>query len=242
MSDNGTPLLTKLGWNLPWLARYPWARTKSFFERTAFEKKHIIFTIANHFEPGWSVGGVLDHKTQMIRLNEYHSIARSTGEAVTDHDGTKFRHTNFYPSEQYHPEILDIMAEMQAEGLGETEVHLHHGVGRPDTSENLCSTLVDFRDKLAERHRLLSRSEDSPHPMYAFVHGNLALANSCGGRFCGVDDEMAILQKTGCYADMTLPSAPDQSQVAVTNQIYEFAGEIDKPIPHRRGKRISVGR
>lgn len=232
--------LTKLRWNLPWLARYPLSRIGSLLEQTAFEKKHIIFTIANHFEPGWSEGGVLDHKSQMTRLKAYHKLARATGEAVRDADGTKFRHTNFYPAEQYHPEILDIMAEMQAEGLGETEVHLHHGVEQPDTAENLTKMLVDFRDTLAGRHKCLSRMDGVGDPMYAFVHGNLALANSCGGRFCGVDREMEILRDTGCYADMTLPSAPDQSQVAVTNQIYECGLPMDKAVPHRRGNRVRV--
>ena len=113
-------------------------------EQTAFEKKHIIITVANHFEPAWSENGVLDHKTQMKRLKDYHKLARATGDAVRDADGTKFRHTNFYPAEQYHPEILEIMAEMQAEGLGEVEVHLHHGVERPDTAENLQKELGRF--------------------------------------------------------------------------------------------------
>ncbi|CAN5494906.1 hypothetical protein BH10ACI3_BH10ACI3_18620 [soil metagenome] len=210
------------------------------FEQTAFEKKHIIFTIANHFEPAWTEGGVLDHKTQVERLKAYHKTARATGEAVRDADGTKFRHTNFYPAEQYHPEILDIMAEMQAEGLGEVEVHLHHGVERPDTAENLRRQLVGFRDTLADRHKCLSRMDGQGDPMYAFVHGNLALANSCGGRYCGVDNEMEILRDTGCYADMTLPSAPDQSQVAVINQIYECGLPLDQPIPHRRGLRVAT--
>lgn len=239
MSD-GSTFITKLGWNMPWLVRYPWSRARSFLHQTAFEKKHYIITVANHFEPGWSEDGVLDHKTQMRRLREYHKVARETGGAVRDADGTKFRHTNFYPAEQYHPEILDVMAEMQAEGLGEVEVHLHHGVKEPDTAENLRSTLVDFRDTLVERHRCLSRTADSETPMYAFVHGNLALANSCGGRFCGVDNEMQILEETGCYADMTLPSAPDQSQVAMINQIYEYGGPMDKAAPHAFGTRAMV--
>src|SRR5213080_2737814 len=126
--------LTKLSWNLPWLVRYPFVRAKSFLEQAAFEKKHIIITVANHFEPGWSENGVLDHKTQMKRLRAYHAMAQEIGNAVRDADGTKFRHTNFYPAEQYSSEILDIMAEMQAEGFGEVEVHLHHGVEQPDTA------------------------------------------------------------------------------------------------------------
>ena len=240
MNHDHPTYLTKLGWNLPWLARYPFVRARSFLEQTAFEKKHIIITVANHFEPGWSETGVLDHQTQMQRLKEYHKVARRTADAVRDADGTGFRHTNFYPAEQYHPEILEIMAEMQSEGLGEVEVHLHHGVESPDTSETLRRSLVEFRDTLAEKHKCLSRMSGSDTPMYAFVHGNLALANSCGGRFCGVDDEMAILRDTGCYADMTLPSAPDQSQIAVTNQIYECALPLDKAVPHRRGKRVGA--
>ena len=237
---NQTSKLTQLKWNLPWLSRYPFSRAKSYFEQTAFEKKHIIITVANHFEPSWSENGLLGHKDQMKALEAYRKLAGATGESVRDVDGTKFRHTNFYPAEQYHPEILDVMSEMQADGLGEVEVHLHHGVERPDTAENLRNSLADFRDTLAESHKCLSRMDGSDMPMYAFVHGNLALANSCGGRFCGVDNEMEILRDTGCYADMTLPSAPDESQVAVINQIYECARPLNEAVPHRRSNRVAA--
>jgi hypothetical protein len=225
---------------MPWLVRYPLVRARAILEQTAFEKKHVIITIANHFEPGWSENGILDHKTQLERLKAYHSMARKIGEAVTDADGTRFRHTNFYPAEQYHPEILETLAEMQSEGLGEVEVHLHHGVEKPDTAENLRRALIDFRDKLAEEHRCLSRMNGDDMPMYAFVHGNLALANSCGGRLCGVDNEMQILGETGCFADMTLPTAPDQSQIAMINQIYECGLPMDQAVPHATGRRLAA--
>ena len=236
----GTDFLTKLKWNLPWLVRYPFVRGKSFLERNAFEKKHIIFTIANHFEPSWSENGLLDVDSQRRRLDDYYRLARKTGEAVRDADGTKFRHTNFYPAEQYDFRLLEKLAEMQSEGLGETEIHLHHGVERRDTAENLRKSLVDFRDVLAEEHKLLSRFEGERQPKYAFVHGNLALGNSCGGRFCGVDEEMQILQETGCYVDMTLPSAPDQSQVRMINQIYECGLPLTEKVPHRTGRAVEV--
>ena len=235
-----TSFATKLGWNLPWLARYPWVRLKSLMEAAAYERKHVIVTVANHFEPSWSEGGLLDHASQMKRLKAYRKMAQATGDEIRDVDGTKFRHTNFYPGEQYHPEILEVMAEMQADGLGEVEVHLHHGVERPDTAANLERQLVEFRDVLAERHRCLSRMKGEEQPKWAFVHGNLALANSCGGRFCGVDNEMEILARTGCYADMTLPSAPDQSQVAVINQIYECGHSLNEAVPHRSGIRLAA--
>ena len=81
----------------------------------------------------------------------------------------------FIPGNNTIAEILDEMAEMQAEGLGEVEIHLHHGVEKPDTAENLRASLTEFRDILAEKHRCLSRLDGEGGPMYAFVHGNLAL-------------------------------------------------------------------
>ncbi|MCC6452801.1 MAG: hypothetical protein IT171_07895, partial [Acidobacteria bacterium] len=162
MSEPGK--LEKLKHNLPWLVRYPLDVARSFLESTAFEKKHLIITVANHFEPGWSPNGILDQRTQLKRLREYVEIARVTGDLVRDSDGTKFRHTNFYPAEQYDRDLLNVLAEMQAEELGEVEVHLHHGVERPDTSENLSRQLIAFRDVLAERHKCLSRTNIEATP------------------------------------------------------------------------------
>lgn len=237
---NSRSLLKKLKINLPWLTRYPFTRASSFLERKAFERKHVIFTIANHFEPSWKHRGLLDLDDQRRRLDEYFKTARKTGEAIVDADGTKFRHTNFFPAEQYHKELLDTLAAMQAEGLGETEIHLHHGVEKPDTAENLRKTLIDFRDCLAGEHHCLSRMDGAGDPMYAFVHGNNALGNSASGKFCGVNEEVQILSETGCYADMTLPSAPSESQMPVINQIYECALSLNEKMPHRRGKRVEV--
>ena len=234
------PILEKLKSNLPWLARYPFARASSFLERTAFERKHVIFTVANHFEPAWGGSSPLGLDAQRRRLDEYIKTARETGEAVTDTDGTKFRHTNFYPAEQYHRQLLETMAAMQAEDLGEVEIHLHHGVEKPDTADNLRKTLIDFRDRLADEHKCLSRADGKGSPVYAFVHGNLALGNSANGKFCGVDEELQILAETGCYADFTLPSAPDETQTPVINQIYECVLPLDERMPHRRGKRVAV--
>jgi hypothetical protein len=240
MSGERATFLQKLKWNLPWLVRYPFARGQELLSQTSSGPKHLVFTIANHFEPGWKKGGIEDAPTQLRRLEEYYKLARSIGESVRDEDGTKFRHTNFYPAEQYDRKIVDIAAAMQAEGLGDVEIHLHHGVEKPDTAENLRNTLLEFRDRLAGDHKCLSRVDGKGDPVYAFVHGNLALANSAGGRYCGVDSEMRILQETGCYVDMTLPSAPDRSQVPMLNSIYECGLPMDQAAPHRSGENVSV--
>ncbi len=243
---NSTPgKVTKLAWSLPWLTRYPFWRAREFTSRNgngSHGPQHLIFIVANHFEPGWSESGVtLDWNAQLSKLDRWYEQARVIGRAIHDADDTPFRHTNFYPAEQYHPRLLQRLAEMQAEGLGEVEVHLHHGVDKPDTAENLKRQLTEFRDVLAEEHKCLSRFEGDSMPRYAFVHGNLALANSAGGRFCGVDSEMSILAETGCYADMTLPSAPDQSQVARINAIYKCGNSLEQAKSHRSGRSVKVG-
>lgn len=238
-------LINKLAWSLPWLTRYPFWRAREAATRgqlASGEPQHLIFVVANHFEPGWNEQATtLDWNTQLAKVDRWCEQARSIGEAVRDADGTPFRHTNFYPAEQYHPRLLQRLAELQAAGFGEVEVHLHHGVEEPDTEENLRRALVEFRDALAEEHQCLSRFEEDELPRYAFVHGNLALANSDGGRFCGVDSEMRVLAETGCYADMTLPSAPGQTQVARINAIYQCGHDLNEARPHRSGPSLRVG-
>jgi hypothetical protein len=244
MTKNDAGLLTKLSWSLPWLVRYPFWRAKTASRRAREDGApiHLIIVVANHFEPAWSEhGGFLPLDEQRRRLDQWCDMARATGAAVRDCDGTPFRHTNFYPAEQYHAPLLDTIAGLQAEGLGEVELHLHHGVDGPDTEGNLRRALLEFRDLLAEEHRCLSREEEGGLPRYAFVHGNLALANSAGGRFCGVDPEMQVLAETGCYADLTLPAAPLQPQVPRINAIYEPGGKLTEPVPHRSGPSLRVG-
>jgi hypothetical protein len=244
MRAEGPGTFTKLAQSLPWLLRYPMWRAGHMVRQMteATGPQHLIFVIANHFEPGDDLRGIiLDLPTQQARLADWHTQARAIGEAVRDHDGTPFRHTNFYPAEQYHRPLLEGLAELQAEGLGEVEIHLHHGVERPDTAENTRRTLVEFRDRIANEHKCLSREGADGPPRYAFVHGNWALANSAHGRCCGVDSEMQILAETGCYADLTLPSAPDVSQVPRLNAIYQCGHPLSERRAHRSGPSIKVG-
>jgi len=241
MSDNfvNTSLRDKIKWSLPWLLRYPAWRAGEFVSRVKdpVSTGHLIFVVANHFEPGLG-------QTALTRLERWCELARATGDALRDHDGTPFRHTNFFPAEQYERPLLEMLADLQADGYGEVEIHLHHGVDRPDTAENTRHILETFRDTLAEEHKCLARivgESSASQPKYGFVHGNWALANSAGGRFCGVDSEMQILADTGCYADFTLPSVPFQSQVPRLNAIYQCGHALTEARPHRSGRSLRVG-
>lgn len=237
--------LTKLAWSLPWLARYPLLSAMEAVRRLTdrCERQNLIFIVANHFEPAWNrtVAGH-DLTTQIRRVKDWHKQARTIGDAICDYDNTPFRHTSFYPAEQYHRSLLDQLAALQSEGLGEVEVHLHHGVSSPDTAENTRRVLEEFRDILAEEHKCLSRQNASGKPMYSFVHGNWALANSADGHYCGVDNEMQILAETGCYADLTLPAIHSRAQVPRINAIYQCGHSFDQAAPHRSGPSLRVGK
>lgn len=238
---------TKLKWSLPWLTSYPFWRAEELWQRavnsvSSTQPTHLVVVVANHFEPGWDESRLpVPWDAQMRKMDRWIKEARLTGRLVRDCDGKPFVHTYFYPGEQYYAPLLDQIATMEAEGLGEVEIHLHHGVDKPDTSENLRRALTEFRDLLAEEHGCLSRVNGKGKPMYAFVHGNLALANSLNGHACGVDDEMQILAETGCYADLTLPAVPHQAQGSRINAIYQCGRPLHERAPHLTGPQLRVG-
>lgn len=226
-----------------WLPAYVWQRAAQ--RPPQGRRVHLVIAVADHFEPsivpGAPHGTYADRSEQQRRLEWWCLEYPKAVEAWRDSEGRPFRQTYFYPAEQHDNELIDRLVEHCKEGWGEIEIHLHHGVEAPDTSENTRRQLLRFRDALAGQG-CLSRMDGTGPPRYAFVHGNWALANSAQGRFCGVDDEMSILAETGCYADLTLPSAPSLAQVGKINAIYECSLPLDERAPHRRGHDLASGR
>jgi hypothetical protein len=198
--------------------------------------RHVMIAVADHFEPGFT-----DLADQHLRIQRWCEAFERIVPRAPDNDGHFFRHTYFYPAEQYHPWAMEPLLRHCQDGWGEIEIQLHHGIEKPDTSENTRAVLERFRDALAG-YGCLSRERGDDRPRYAFVHGNWALANSFGNRYCGVDDEMEILRSTGCYADMTLPSAPDGPQTSKINSVYECGLPLNRQAPHRRGRDLRLGR
>jgi hypothetical protein len=56
-----------------------------------------------------------------------------------------------------------------------------------------------------------------------------------------VDDEMELLWELGCYADVTFPSAPDQSQPGIVNSIYYPRGDVRRRRAYEDGEPVTVG-
>ncbi|MGH9861522.1 MAG: hypothetical protein ACRD5F_16005 [Candidatus Acidiferrales bacterium] len=178
---------------------------------------------------------------QERRLENWLRLYPSLVDPWRDRDGYAFRHTYFYPAEQHHATLITPLASHCRDGWGEIEIQLHHGIGAPDTAERTRQTIMEFRDKLAALG-CLSQLDGAGPVRYGFVHGNWALANSNGGRACGVDNEMQILAETGCYGDFTLPSAPNPAQVRKINALYECGYPLHQRAPHRAGHDVVRGR
>ena len=198
---------------------------------------HIFFGVVDHFEPFWKNDDVALGLERVRRWRErYPAIAAG----YRDRGGKPPRHAFFYPAEDYDrsPECVEMLAEMVRMGVADVEVHLHH---HHDTSAGMRAALLRYTRTLRERHGLLR--DGARGPAYAFIHGNWVLGNSGqGGAGCGVDDELIVLDETGCYADFTLPSAPHPSQPPVINRIYYAAGDRRHARAHFRGIDAAAGK
>jgi hypothetical protein len=197
-------------------------------------KTHIMLAVCDHFEPYHQTDG--SQKEALRRLDCWQTAFPKIQEGLLDADGNLPRHTFFFPVEQYDREVVAKLAELCQGGGGEAEIHLHH---EGDTADSLKNQLEKGRDLLAS-HGLLGISSGGS-PVYGFVHGNWALCNSHPeGRACGVDNELSVLKDTGCYADFTMPSAPDRCQSRKTNAIY-YSKDIGLPRAHDKGEDVRVG-
>jgi len=240
--DFGKSLADKISYGR-WLPSYAWQRVSRSVPRG---KVHLIFTLADHFEPEFMPEDGRGRAEFSARERSVEMWCREYSRAVDgwrDQEGRPFAHTYFFPAEQYDRSLVDRLAEHCHAGWGELEIHLHHGMDAPDTAENTRRRLEQFRDALVRNHRALSFMDGSGDPRYAFVHGNFALANSARGYACGVDSEMEILAATGCYADFSLPTATfHPAQISKVNSLYECGLALGARAPHRAGRNLRVGR
>ena len=208
-----------------WLPAYL-RRSRHRPEGTREQPVHVFIAVCDHFEPFHHT-----NKAGALRaITDWEQGWPSLVAAHHDSSGRGPRHTFFYPVEQYDEEVISRLAVLCQRTGSEVEIHLHHA---DDTAESLIALLQKGIRNLTS-HGLLSRTQDG-HPRYGFIHGNWALDNSHPqGKHCGVNDELAVLKATGCYADFTLPSAPDPTQTRLINSIY-YAREDGLPASHARG-------
>jgi hypothetical protein len=232
-----------------WL--FPWLRSLGRREAAPEGLKHLVFCVADHFEPfrensgGRGQGsGVSEEaagrptpKAALADVKAWTKRYRAALGEFRDADGEPPCQTFFYPAEDYDEACLTHLSEFCEAGLGEVEIQLHH---RNDTAAGFKKKIATFKEQL-RRLGFLGHDADGKRK-FGFVHGNWALCNSRpDGDWCGVNDELDLLRELGCYADFTFPSAPSPTQPRMVNSIYRAEGSAEAPRGHDSGKPISVG-
>jgi hypothetical protein len=197
--------------------------------------KHIWVSLADHYEP---MGQGANLVTAQLRVASWRSawpeIARR---CKPDSAGNSPCYTFFFPEEEYHPTLVEPLAEMVRDGIADLEIHLHHdGEGR----QNFIDRIEGFCKRLRGEHGLLR--ELNGKLAFGFIHGNWALDNSRpDGRWCGLNDEIQILHDLGCYADFTMPSGNSPTQSRLINTIYWCTDDPQRPKSYDGGVPVTVG-
>jgi len=214
-----------------WLPGYLRARR----HRSSAPPRRIWLTIADHFEPWWHEP---DEATALARVERWARLWPAIAQRHRDSAGRPACYTFFYPEEQYHGAVMDALAAMHQRGIGDVEVHLHHD---GDSEQAFVERVTVFLQRLRHRHDLLHEDENGIR--FAFIHGNWALDNSRpDGRYCGLNNEISLLRDLGCYADMTLPSAPSPTQARMVNTIYWATDDPARPKSHDIGVPVTPGK
>lgn len=191
---------------------------------------HVLFLIADHHEPGHGERGV---QTSTAWCEAY----KKNIQGIYDDFGNPVRYTWFYPYDHLNSKVIFNLNQLVFEGLGEVEFQWHHG---PDTNET-------FPPKLAvaiswfNSHGCMLPIGLNPKPQFGFVHGNWSLDNSTGNpNQCGVNRELDILKKYGCYADFTFSTLGTAAQPAKINSIF-YAKDTNEPKSYNTGVDAKVG-
>lgn len=219
-------------WILPWVVQY----FSKAIAPNPNEDIQVYFCFVDHYEPYEGGKDSEDAANRVKRwLDEYPKLAKAHTDSVGNHP----QHSFFYPEEEYDPELLEMLSQVCRQKVGDVEVHLHHD---NDTAENLAELLNGYKNTLFNDHGFLRKDPETGEITFAFIHGNWALDNSAaGGRHCGIDNEIEVLLKAGCYADMTMPSAPSETQAKIINSICAIKGAPGQRKAFDKGRKLSVG-
>jgi hypothetical protein len=199
---------------------------------------HVLFMFVDHFEP---LAGFVEPAVEIKRVDDWLAQYRELTARHRDADGVRPQHGWFYPYDQIHLENLKKISGACFDGLGEIELHLHHS---NDTAESLTEKLTDALAQFGQVGALVT-AEAQPRHAYAFIHGNWALDNSRveGGRnYCGVNNELEVLARTGCFGDFTFPAFSGKAQPKKINSIYYAVENPAAPKSYNSGIDLKVGR
>ena len=188
----------------------------------------VIFVFVDHYEPH-----------HIAAIERWEKMYRRIADRHRDADGRKPQHTFFWywkdEGEAKTVQYLMRLAKFAYDGYGEVEFHLHH---TNDTSKTVTEKMKETIRRSQMTGAFIT-AEEKPQTTYAFIHGMWALDNSRRGRECGVNNELEILRKTGCYADFTHASWGPMNP-RIQNSLY-YAKDDPRPKSYDHGKKVRVG-
>jgi len=211
-----------------WLPTY----LNNLTRKTRIKKDtHILFLFVDHFEPNFKHG---DKKIEDQGIDKWINSYKKLCSKYKDSDGYCPQHSWFYYPELYNNRTLKKLSKLCYEGYGEIEYHLHHS---GDTKKSLKKRILkDVR--WFNKNGAMITAEQTPKPYYGFIHGMWALDNSIK-KYCGVNQEIKVLKKTGCYADFTFPAFGQITQPSKINSIY-YAKNTRNPKSYDYGIDVEV--
>ena len=197
-------------------------------ESSTGEGRHLIFLMVDHFEPG--KGEDADE-----RASRWVSKLRPIADRHRDASGRRFQYTWFYAVDEHREGVLATLARASREGYGEVELHWHH----PPSDSDRFPQMLDEALSWFRRYGVGVSGNSEGRTQFGFIHGLWALDGSQPR--CGVNRELDILFRSGCYADFTFSTAGTVSQPRKVNAIY-YATDTDAPKSYDDGEDVRVGR
>ena len=213
-----------------WLIRDIWRSLSIARASRTGDTVHILFCFVDHFEPG-NRNAPFEQQRQRVDwwVEDYPRLAARHSDA----DGLPPCHSFFFPPHYDTADHLERIVALCGKGYGEVEMHLHHDrmPPWPDSAVTLRHKIQRCIDDFSGRGVFCLPGGAR---RYGFIHGDWALGNSlAGGRHCGVNEEIALLRQTGCYADFTFPAACEAQPGCANTFFYTTGPPIPKGYDHR---------
>lgn len=214
----------------PWFWNYVSDQIRPERDVSIKGPKHILFAFTDHFEPH-------DQETMDRWIKAYSAMA----DQHSDADGKKPQHSFFWFFSHSNLEekksFLKQISKMAYEGYGEIELHMHHGNDNEETFLKQMNEAINLSHEVGA----MITQETQPRSTFGFIHGMWGLDNSRGVGNCGINNELILLRKLGCYADFTNPSwGPMHSRIV--NHFFYATDDPAKPKSYDSGKLMEVGK
>lgn len=207
-----------------WLWSYVKRNLKQ--DKKVDEPIDILFLFVDHFE-------LNNHEDRLDAWeNRYPQLAKKH----KDYDGEYPKHTFYYAMDLMQEHELSALQGLVKDRLGEFELHWHHS---HDTEETFLQKIKEAMT-VFHKYGYMLPYEDGQTACFSFIHGNWSLGNSRGAEFCGVDNEISLLQELGCYGDFTFPALFSVAQPSCVNAIY-YCKDDESKKSYDTGRPSKVG-